>query len=326
MKIVFLTEMPFKGKIPATHSNMRTEFAWMHALDADHNNIHDYNQIVEYDHVFIIFPKGKLSLSADGSKIATIDNPSSTLLNSDLIQTLKTNNKKVYYIQEGPVWWFNDYDIADQINFYNLLGSVDGIFAHNEYDTKFYKGLIPNADVNVIPTLLIEELLQEINSVKTDKVMIGGNFCHWYGGFQSYIVANEFNLPIWAQASHAKRAQEGELPNIHHLNRLTWIDWMTALSEFKYAIHLMPTRAAGTFALNCAYFGIPCIGYERLDTQQKCHPSLTIKVEDTESARKLAKRLANDSRFYDKCSREAKNNYRKHYDINIWNEKLNKLL
>jgi hypothetical protein len=39
-KIAFLTEMGFVGKIPATHPNMRTEFAWMHALDADHYNIH----------------------------------------------------------------------------------------------------------------------------------------------------------------------------------------------------------------------------------------------------------------------------------------------
>jgi hypothetical protein len=40
MKIAFLTEMGFVGKIPENHPNMRTEFAWMHALDADHYNIH----------------------------------------------------------------------------------------------------------------------------------------------------------------------------------------------------------------------------------------------------------------------------------------------
>ena len=42
MKIAFLTEMGFEGKIPADHLNMRTEFAWMHALDADHHNIHNF--------------------------------------------------------------------------------------------------------------------------------------------------------------------------------------------------------------------------------------------------------------------------------------------
>ena len=36
MKIAFITEMGFEGKIPSNHPNMRTEFAWMHALNADH--------------------------------------------------------------------------------------------------------------------------------------------------------------------------------------------------------------------------------------------------------------------------------------------------
>ena len=39
MKIAFFTEMGFTGKISRKHDNMRTEFAWMCALDADHYNI-----------------------------------------------------------------------------------------------------------------------------------------------------------------------------------------------------------------------------------------------------------------------------------------------
>ena len=35
-KVAFLTEMGFKGKILSDHPNMRTEFAWMYALNADH--------------------------------------------------------------------------------------------------------------------------------------------------------------------------------------------------------------------------------------------------------------------------------------------------
>ena len=65
-KIAFLTEMGFVGKVPANHPNMRTEFAWMYALDADHYNIHLFGadkNLTDYDHVFIIFPKGKTYLS-----------------------------------------------------------------------------------------------------------------------------------------------------------------------------------------------------------------------------------------------------------------------
>ena len=72
----------------------------------------------------------------------------------------------------------------------------------------------------------------------------------------------------------------------------------------------MPTYAAGTFALNCAYHGIPCIGYEGLDTQSKCHPQLTVKMNDLRNARKIANRLKNDYDFYKHQSEVAKNNFK----------------
>ena len=41
MKVVFFTEMNFKGKIVRNHPNMRTEFAWMCSLGATHLNLND---------------------------------------------------------------------------------------------------------------------------------------------------------------------------------------------------------------------------------------------------------------------------------------------
>ena len=70
----------------------------------------------------------------------------------------------------------------------------------------------------------------------------------------------------------------------------------------------MPTQAAGTFTLNCAYHGIPCIGYRGLDTQEQLHPSLSVDYGDVEQARKLSKKLK-DNNFYDKCSTECRENY-----------------
>ena len=313
MKIAFLTEMGFEGIIPPNHSNMRVEFAWMCALKANHFNIHEFNKVKGYDHVFLILPKGKLNLSADGSKINEQLNPISSLLNSNITNILKTQNKKIHYIQEGPSWWFNDYEIIDQFNFYNILSECDSIFAHNEYDTKFYKGLLPNKQINVIPTLLIEELLKDIKPNPEEKVIIGGNFARWYGGFQSYLVADEFKVKKWTQESHAKRENEDQIPDLNHLPRLTWIEWMKTLSTFKYAVHLMPTIAAGTFSLNCAYFGIPCIGNEKVDTQRLCHPDLSVDVDNVEKARKLAKQLKEDKEWYKHCSKMAKWNYHQYY-------------
>ena len=42
-----------------------------------------------------------------------------------------------------------------------------------------------------------------------------------------------------------------------------------------------PVVAAGTFNLNCDYLGIPCVGYNNVNTQ-KCHPNLSVDVGDVE--------------------------------------------
>jgi hypothetical protein len=319
MKIAFLTEMGFTGKIPVDHPNMRTEFAWMHALDAVHHPIRDYRSVIDYDHVFMIFPKGRVYLSAEGSKVQDGTNPVSDLIHSDLISMLKQTNKRVYYVQEGPHWWFNDYELADQIGFYNLVGSCDAIFCHNSTDAKYYTGLFSGIPTRVIPSLMIEHSVASLEHKPEDKAIIGGNFARWYGGFESYIVAQEFGVPIWGQTSHATR--DGEEQLINQLPRVLWTDWMKQLSTFKYAVHLMPTVAAGTFSLNCAYFGIPCIGNREVDTQVRCHPHLSVDVGDIEQARKLASRLATDKNFYDYCSESAKKLYKQHYSLENFKEK-----
>lgn len=323
MKVSFLTETPYNGKWPENFRNARTEIAWQIALDSEHFNIANFTSVKNYDHVFIIFPKGEVYLNAVGSRLSAQINPVSNLLKENIIQILKENgNKKIHYIQEGPHWLWNDYEIEDQIYFYNFLAQCDSIFAHNESDVSYYKGLFPNKQINTIPTLMVEQLIKDITPVKNDKTIIGGNFARWYGGFESYLVAQEFGTPILAQTSHAKRDNEEAIENLQHLPRLIWIDWMKELSTYKYAVHLMPTVAAGTFSLNCAYFGIPCIGNEKVDTQRICHPLLSVNVSDVESARNLAIKLKYDTDFYNECSLVAKENYYKNYGIDIWKQKI----
>ena len=325
MRVAFLTEMGFEGKVPSTHENMRTEFAWMHALDADHYSIYNSQSMMKvrnYDKVFIIFPKGQVYLNAVGSKLSNEKNSVSELLQVDIISILRSQgNKSIYYVQEGPHWLWNDYEIVDQIGFYNFVSSCDGVYAHNEYDTKYYKGMFPHLTVKVIPTLMIETLLKDIIPRPEDKVIIGGNFARWYGGFESYIVASEFGVPMWAQTSHAKREHENQMENLNHFPRFMWIEWMKELSKFKYAVHLMPTVAAGTFSLNCAYFGIPVIGNISVDTQRLCNPNLSVDVQDIQRARELATLLKSDNDFYNEQSNLCRSNY-KHFSIERFKERI----
>jgi hypothetical protein len=326
MKIAFLTEMGFEGKIPSHHSNMRTEFAWMHALDAEHRYIHHYKEVKGYDQVFIIFPKGNVYLNAFAVKMSNDQNPVSDLLRSNFVDTLKESNSKVHFVQEGPHWLWNDYEIYDQVYYYNMIAACDSIFCHNEHDTVYYKGMFQNKPVNAIQTLMIHDLIKDITPTKENKAIIGGNMARWYGGFESYIVASEFKTEVYAQESHAKRDNEQLVGGIKHLPRMIWSDWMKNLSTYKYAVHLMPTIAAGTFSLNCAYFGIPCIGNREVDTQKLCHSNLAVDINDVQYAVGLAKKLREDQSFYEDCSYQAKNNYKLFYSIDEWKERMTNTL
>lgn len=287
--VAFFTEMGFQGRIPRDHNNMRTEFAWMVALEADHYNIHAIPN-TQYDLGIVIIPK---------------KNPDFD------INKVKQYCKKVAVMQEGPNWYWQDYDLAKQIWYFNTLTSADIIFTHNQADKKYYQGLTSHPDVRVMQSLMIEEAIGEVKTVERDGVIIGGNFVSWYGGFDSFIIAQELSNEVWAPSMGRK--QEGEDQLIKHLPYLNWQDWIHTLNNYKYGVHLMRTHAAGTFALNCAYLGIPCIGYRGLDTQEILHPDLTVEVGDLQSAKELALRIRKDEKFYLYCSNVALESYRKNY-------------
>ena len=216
--------------------------------------------------------------------------------------------------------------MEDQFNFLNLLSQCDSIFAHNKSDIPFYEGLFPSLPVNTIPSLIIEDSINHVNPLPQNKVIIGGNLVRWYGGLQSLIVSSEIDGEKWIPNSHALRSSEEKINTVQHLPRLSWIDWMRVLSTFRYGIHLMPTVAAGTFSLNCAYFGIPCIGNENVDTQRKCHPDLSIDPSDIKKGKALARQLSSDSDFYNECSSKAKQYYSQEFSIDKWKKHMSSCL
>ena len=309
MKIAFFSESNFDGKISRDFNNMRTEYAWYVALDATHHYVGHLPSIEDkmYDLGIIIIPKKNIE----------------QLMQVDLIKQMRRVCKKIGFMQEGPYWYFQDYPIEQQIWFYNCLMDMDVIFGHNVADVDYFKGLTQKKHVYQNKSLMItDEIKPTTKPEDRSGVIIGGNMVRWYGGFDSYIIAQEFETDIFAPSMGRKIDREDEM-DITHLPYMNWLEWVNNLSQFKYAVHLMPTHAAGTFALNCAYHGIPCIGYEGLDTQQKCHPQLTIKMNDLKHARKIANQLKNDSSFYETASFTAKNNFNEFFGENkyIYNMK-----
>ena len=295
MKIAFFSESTFDGKISRDFNNMRTEYAWYVGLDAQHFPVFNIPAGLDekIDLGIVIIPKTKIE----------------ELMQVDLIKQMRKVCKKIGFMQEGPYWYFQDYPMEQQIWFYNTLMEMDVIFGHNKADVEYWKGLTEKKNVYQNRSLMITDEIKTLVKPEDRKgVIIGGNMVRWYGGFDSYIIAQEFDTDIYAPSMGRKIDREDEM-DMTHLPYMNWLDWMSTLSRFRYAVHLMPTHAAGTFALNCAYHGIPCIGYKGLDTQQHCHPQLTVKMNDFTHARKLANRLRTDAEWYHLQSQTAKNNF-----------------
>ena len=293
MKIAFFTEGQYQGKISRSNPNMRTDLAWICSLEADHWNINQPpNQ--QYDLGIVIIPK---------------KNPQFDL------NKIKQYCNKVAVMQEGPNWYWQDYPLQQQIWYFNTIQEADFMFVHNTSDKRYYEGLT-GKECKILPSLMIEDLIKDLPQVERKDIIIGGNFCSWYGGFDSYIVAQEADCPIYIPSMGRKIEGEEQMPNLNHLPYMNWVEWIKTLNNFKYGVHLMRTHAAGTFALNCAYLGIPCIGYEGLDTQEICHPYLTVKLGDLATAKEKLTLLKTDKDFYNKCSKVAKENYNQYYHEN----------
>ena len=165
----------------------------------------------------------------------------------------------------------------------------------------------------------------KISDSKYDITIINGNMCSWYNAASSQAVAREFDIPIYAPSMGRKKSGEEKMGLIH-LPYLEWIDWLHELSKFRFAVNMMPTVAAGTFSLNAAFLGIPCIGNRQIDTQKLCFPELSVDAYDIESACKLARRLKIDTRFYAECSQQAKKLYKHHYSEKVFLEKWDQII
>jgi len=296
LKVAFFSETGTNKRYPRDFPNARTEVAWCIALDAPMCAL-DVQPKEHFDLGIVIIPKNKPNISLD---------------------FIRGCCDKVAVMQEGPHWYFQDYQIDKQFHYYNTLMDADWVYCHNEDDVKYYMGL-GCKDVRVMRSLMItDDLLPR--SEWGDATIIGGNFVSWYGGFDSYIVAREIGDPIVAPTMGRKQPQEDRIEDINYLPYLYWREWINSLSQYNIGVHLMRTHAAGTFAMNCAFHGIPCIGYKGLDTQETLHPLTTVDMADLDSAVSLGKQLKESEEFYKLCMETAQKRFKKFYTEEKWLE------
>lgn len=323
-KVAFFTEAQHEGLVPRNHPNARTDIAWQIALQSYHINIGIVTSKIAqlkskaeyFDIGIIILPKNVDILTH--------------AITNNIVESAKQICTKVAIMQEGPHWFYQDYNISLQQMFYSELMKADFILCHNSSDIFYYRG-ITGKPVYKMQSLMIEDSLLQNNfqlnvGDKENLTMIGGNFVSWYSGFDSFIVAHEFEGKIFAPTMGRKQKNEEYIKDLNLIPYQNWTSWIFTLNEFKYGVHMMRTFAAGTFALNCAYLGIPCIGYLQLDTQSILHhPILTVEIGDIYAARKAAKAIKSDKMLYQQASESAKENYKMYYSENKFKQKMEEI-
>ena len=302
MKIGFFSEAGYEGKVERNHPNMRTDVAWVCALNANHHPFPKLSTLSDdmYDVGVMILPKKR-----------------KPLLNYPLLEQYKRVCKKVTVMQESYYNYWQDSSIAEQIWYFNFLTEMDLVFCHNDVDLKYYNG-ITNVRTELLPTVMITDNIVPRNE-SGDGVIIGGNWVRDYGGFDSYQVALEITDDITSITTGRMKPEEKGL--FKHLDWMFWSEWINVLSQYHIGVQL-GTAAAGTFNLNCSFHGIPCIAYSNSNTQKILHPKTTVELGDVFEAKKIARKLK-DKDFYDECSKSTQENYKKYYSeekfLEHWN-------
>ena len=308
MSIAFFTEGGYTGKVPR-NMPMRTDQAWVCALDAVHHCVFKLNEVNQkYDIGVVIIPKEKNREHLVKQQYPLIDN-------------IRNYCDKVIIMQEGCHWdWMED-PVETMVWFYNQLLKADLLLCHNDADVKYYQG-ITDIKSFILPTLMIEDIVK--TAPQEDRVFVAGNWHLTYRGFDAWVISNEFDMPKYG--FKAGKYKEGE--DINGINYLPWMQWdqfMLELSKCKYGIQTYQS-SAGQFPLNCAYLGIPCIGYNDVNTQRDLFPDLSVDRGDIGAARKIANELQNNKDWYRECSKIAKFNYNQWYKEDKFLENWNKII
>ena len=305
MRIAFFSEAGYSGKVSRDNPNMRTDVAWVCALDAVHHPIPTIHELPDnsYDVGIMILPKNR-----------------KLLLNYPLLEQYKRVCNRVTIMQESYYNYWQDSSIEEQIWYFNFITEMDLIFCHNDVDLIYYNGLT-NVRTELLPSVMITDGINKRDK-KGNGVIIGGNFVWAYGGFDSYQVALEITDDVTAVTTgRMKPEEEGVLK---HIPWVLWKDWINILSQFSVGVQL-GTASAGTFNLNCSFHGIPCVGYSNVNTQKVLHPSTTVEVGDIGGAREIARKLK-DNKFYDLCVEETLDNYKNYYSEKRFVEHTTKII
>jgi len=322
MNIKYATsEMGFEGYFPVNYPNLRVLETQLLYLEAYHLPI---QKILDEGKTY----KGSLmyNIGKGGFEKPYISGLYHNYHN--VVSLLQEKFEKVYIYQDGEIGWWNQVDTRLQAWWYNQLRSANGILVPNSTDVSFYKGLFPDKEIKVIRSVMTDEGLDKTKfKPQENRTIVTGPLTREYNGFSQVLIAHNADMPIDIPPMGESRMPKDSwemAPNlgINYLQYMSWVDWMYNLSRYKIGYMMSAATASGSFALNCAYLGIPCIGDKRADTQSILFPDLAIDVFDNKKAFDLTLKLKKDLDFYIEVSNKAKRLYKQEFT----KEKMLKLL
>ena len=322
MNIKYATsEMGFEGYFPVNYPNLRVLETQLLYLEAYHLPIQKiFNEGKTY--------KGSLlyNIGKGGFEKPYISDLYHNYHN--VVGLLQEKFDEVYVYQDGEIGWWNQVDTRLQAWWYNQLRAANGILVPNSTDIPFYKGLFPDKEIKVIRSVMTDEGLDKTKfKPQENRTIVTGPLTREYNGFSQVLIAHNTDMPIDIPPMGESRMPKDSwemAPNlgINYLQYMSWVDWMYNLSRYKIGYMMSTATTSGSFALNCAYLGIPCIGDKRADTQSILFPDLAVDVFDNKKALDLTIKLKNDLDFYIEVSNKAKRLYKKEFT----KEKMLKLL
>ena len=322
MNIKYSTsEMGFEGYFPTNYPNLRVLETQLLYLEAYHLPI---QKILTEGKTY----KGSLlyNIGKGGFEKSYISDLYHNYHN--VVAQLKEKFEDVYIYQDGEIGWWNQVDTRLQAWWYNQLIASDGILVPNSTDISFYKGLFPDKKIKVIRSVMTDEGLDKTKfKPKENRTIVTGPLTKEYNGFSQLLLAHNLDMPVDIPPMGESRMPKDSwemAPNlgVNYLQYMSWAEWMYNLSRYKIGYMMSAATASGSFALNCAYLGIPCIGDKRADTQSILFPDLAIDVFNNEKALELTFKLKNDLDFYIEVSNKAKRLYKQEFT----KEKMLKLL
>ena len=306
------SEMGFEGYFPVNYPNLRVLETQLLYLEAYHLPIQK------------IITEGK---TYKGSLLYNIGKGDfekpyiSDLYHNyhNIVGLLQEKFEGVYIYQDGEIGWWNQVDTRLQAWWYNQLRAASGILVPNSTDVSFYKGLFPDKEIKVIRSVMTDEGLDKSKfKPKENRTLITGPLTREYNGFSQLLLAHNLDMPVdippMGESRMPKDSWEmADNLGVNYLQYMTWAEWMYNLSRYKIGYMMSSATASGSFALNCAYLGIPCIGDKRADTQSILFPDLAVDVFDNEKALELTRKLRDDLDFYIEVSNKAKRLYKQEF-------------